>query len=158
MVKIINEYTIRLFMHRDMDPISDILKRIGWAHQSVEGERKSIESLKDAEDGEVFVAIRGVDIAGFIHVQHLRWNQLSYIHCLAVSPDCRREGVALQLTSHIEQIAQARGNRGVFMDTPIDNHGAIAFYEAQAYAEAYIMPSYYEDGVDGVAYIKLFKT
>ena len=60
--------------------------------------------------------------------------------------------------AHVEKEAEARENRGVFVDTPINNQAGIAFYNDQGYAEAYTMPSYYDDELDGVAFIKLFKS
>ena len=152
-----DECTIRLFIHEDMKQISELLKAIGWALQYVEGQKRSIEKLILDEEGEVFVAEHGNQILGFIQAQHYRWNLLSHVYGLVVSPDHRRRGIAATLLTHVEQVAQGRGNRGVFVDTPIDNHGARVFYQAQGYAEAYTMPDFYEEGLDGVTYLKLFK-
>lgn len=153
----INKYKVRPFVQKDMATISEIFTRIGWAPQYVEGQKKSIETLTKDEAGDVFVTTNGDDVVGFIHVQHLRWNCLSYVHGLVVSPDCRRQGIAHQLISQVEQAAQAHGNRGVFIDTPVNNLEAIAFYEAEGYVRDFIMPGYYEGNIDGVTYRKLFE-
>lgn len=49
-----------------------------------------------------------------------------------------------------------RSNRGIYLDTPVDNFGARAFYESTKYVESYIIPEFYRAGLDGVAYMKLF--
>ncbi|MBY0501614.1 MAG: GNAT family N-acetyltransferase [Alphaproteobacteria bacterium] len=150
-------YIIHSFVQINMNPIVEILNNVGWAPQYVEGQKRSIEKLILDEEGDVFVAKHDDHVLGFIQVQHHQWNRLSYIHGLVVSPDHRQQGIAATLLTHVEQVARDRGNRGVFVDTPGDNYGGRAFYKAQAYAEAYIMPDFYEEGLDGVSYLKLFK-
>jgi ribosomal protein S18 acetylase RimI-like enzyme len=152
-----NQFTIRPFVSQDLSKVEEILKHIGWAAQYVEGQKKSITRLLNDEEGQVFVALKDEEILGFIQVQHLRWNRLSYLHGLVVSPNYRRWGVASQLVLRVEEASQLRGNRGVFVDTPVDNLEGRAFYKSQGYQEAYIMPSYYEAGLDGVTYQKFFE-
>lgn len=151
------DYTIRTFTQKDMDKICEILTQTGWAPRYIEGQRRAIEKLTLDEEGDVSVAVKDNDIVGYIQVQHLRWNSLSYIHGLVISPKCRRQGIATGLMAHVEKDTQLQGNRGVFVDTPVDNQGARAMYIAKGYVEAYIMPSYYEDDLDGITYLKLFK-
>jgi ribosomal protein S18 acetylase RimI-like enzyme len=54
--------------------------------------------------------------------------------------------VAAALVAAAEGFARQQGGRGVFVDTPVNNHVARAFYHAQGYAEAYVMPEYYAPG------------
>src|ERR1700722_6701380 len=101
-------YTIRPFVQKDMDQIVEILKKIGWAPQYVEGQQKSIERLTSDEEGDVWVAVNEDLVIGFIQAQHHRWNRLSYIHGLVVSPDSHRQGIAGKLIIHVEQAAHKR--------------------------------------------------
>lgn len=151
------DFTIRPFTQKDRDEICEILTQTGWAPRFIEGQRKAIEKLTLDEEGDVSIAVRGENILGYIQVQHLRWNNLSYIHGLVISPTCRRQGIARALMAHVEKETKAWGNQGVFVDTPVDNQRARALYLATGYAEAYIMPSYYEDDLDGITYLKLFE-
>lgn len=150
-------YNIRPFTQKDMDKICEILTQTGWAPQYIEGQRRAIEKLTSDEEGDVSVAVMGDEILGYIQIQHLRWNSLSYIHGLVISPKCRRQGIASALMAHVEEETRIEGNRGVFVDTPVNNHGARALYVVTGYEEAYIMPNYYEDDLDGITYLKLFK-
>jgi ribosomal protein S18 acetylase RimI-like enzyme len=51
---------------------------------------------------------------------------------------------------------RAEGGRGLYVDTPVTNEIARSFYEALGYRQAYVMPEYYDEGLDGVTYLKLF--
>lgn len=151
-----DDYIIRPFTQKDMDKICEILTQTGWEPRYIEGQRRAIEKLTLDEEGDVSVAVKGDNILGYIQIQHLRWNSLSYIHGLVISPKYRRQGIASALMAHVEKATRTQGNRGVFVDTPVNNQGARALYVATGYAEAYIMPSYYEDDLDGITYLKLF--
>lgn len=153
----LKDFTIRSFDQSDMKDIADILRKIGWASQYVEGQQRYINKLIHDDEGNVYVSDKDGQVDGFIQVHHYLWNQLSSVPGLVVSPDYHRQGIGGDLMAYIEKESQIRGNRGVYVDTPVDNHEARAFYKAQGYAEGYIMPRYYEDGLDGVTYQKFFK-
>ena len=95
--------------------------------------------------------------AGFLYVQYYAWNQLCQIHGLAVDPDFQRQGIAAALVSRAEEFARSKRARGIYVDTPTSNIGGRKFYEATGYQLGYIMPRYYEDGMDGVTYQKFFE-
>jgi ribosomal-protein-alanine N-acetyltransferase len=84
------------------------------------------------------------------------WNRLAQVHGLAVAPGYQRQGVASALIAVTETFVRERGGRGVFVDTPVNNATARAFYTANGYAEAYVMPEYYAEGLDGITFLKLF--
>ncbi len=44
----------------------------------------------------------------------------------------------------------------MYVDTPVTNAAGRALYEALGYREAYVMPRYYGEGVDGVTYQRFF--
>ncbi len=48
--------------------------------------------------------------------------------------------------------------RGVYADTRLTNDSARNLYQALGYELAYTMPDYYDDGLDGASYLKLFPT
>lgn len=151
------EFTIRSFGQNDMKDIADILTKIGWASQYVEGQKRYINKLIHDDEGNVYVSEKDGWIVGFIQVHHHLWNRLSSVPGLVVSVDYQRRGIGGDLMSYVEKESQQHGNRGVYVDTPVNNHEARAFYKSQGYEEGYIMPRYYEDGLDGITFQKFFK-
>ncbi len=151
-----NKSIIRPFVQSDGEQISDILQKTGWANQYIDGQKRAIQKLLLDEEGEVFVVAIADLVVGYISVQHHKWNRLSYVHGLVVSSIYHKQGIAKKLLEHVEVQAKVRSNRGVYLDTPVDNFGARAFYESTKYVESYIIPEFYRAGLDGVAYMKLF--
>jgi ribosomal protein S18 acetylase RimI-like enzyme len=71
-------------------------------------------------------------------------------------PGLKRRGIASALVRHAEGFVLGEGGRGVHVDTPVTNGDAQSFYRALGYRQAYVMPEYYGEGLDGVTYLKLF--
>lgn len=135
-----------------------ILAKIGWAEQYASAAEQNMQSLsRDKENYGVYVAATGEIAAGFLYVQYYAWNQLCQIHGLAVDPDFQRQGIAAALVDRAEAFARSKRARGIYVDTPTSNAGGRKFYEAIGYQLGYIMPRYYEDGLDGVTYQKFFE-
>ncbi|HEX2996127.1 MAG TPA: GNAT family N-acetyltransferase [Anaerolineales bacterium] len=135
-----------------------ILAKIGWAEQYASAAEQNMQSLsRDKENYGVYVAATGEIAAGFLYVQYYAWNQLCQIHGLAVDPDFQRQGIAAALVDRAEEFARSKRARGIYVDTPTSNTGGRKFYEAIGYQLGYIMPRYYEDGLDGVTYQKFFE-
>ena len=138
--------------------IRRILAKIGWAEQYASAAEQNMQKLsRDKENYGVYVAAAGELAAGFLYVQYYAWNQLCQIHGLAVDPDFQRQGIAAALVERAEEFARSKRARGVYVDTPTSNTGGRRFYEAIGYQLGYIMPRYYEDGMDGVTYQKFFE-
>jgi ribosomal protein S18 acetylase RimI-like enzyme len=152
-----NQLNINPLQNGDDEFIAHILEGAGWASQYVESQLKYIQSLENKEDSEVWVASLNNEVVGFLTVQHHKWNRLSFVHGLVVSIGHQRHGIGGRLMKHVENTTRTRGNRGVFLDTPVNNMVARQFYKAVGYAESYFMPEYYEPGLDGVTLLKLFK-
>ncbi len=134
-----------------------ILRRIGWEEQYVHSAAANVRVFADSGPTRAaYVAEISGDCAGFVFVELHQWNMLAQIQGLAVEPSRQRQGVAQALVRRGEQFALAAGARGMFVDTPTDNLGGRAFYIACGYQEAYTMPRYYEDALDGVTYQKFF--
>ncbi len=149
--------TIRGFEPEDLPGIQALLADIGWEAHYIQGQAGSLLALQRDPNGRAWVASAGTDIIGYVTVLFAPWNRLAQVHGLAVAPGRQRQGVASALIARAEAFVREQGGRGVFVDTPVDNTRARAFYAANGYAEAYVMPEYYSEGLDGVTYLKLFK-
>ena len=137
--------------------IHRILTKIGWAEQYISSAEQNMQNLvQDKENYGVYLAITGEVAVGFLYVQYYAWNQLSQIHGLGVDPDFHRQGIASALVARAEEFAKSKNARGIYADTPTSNTRGRQFYEAVGYQPGYIMPRYYEDGLDGVTYQKFF--
>lgn len=146
---------IRTIEATDEASIRSALSAEGWAGPQIEGQLDAIERLAATEDGFVAVASESA-FCGFISMQVYAWNRLAQIHGLAVDGQQRRRGIASALVGAAEDFARSRRARGVIVDTPVDNQGARCFYEANGFTEAYRMPRYYSDDLDGVTFVKFF--
>ncbi len=141
--------------HREA--IAAVLINVGWEQRYIDGQLLAVEQFAmDAKDAAVFVAHQGAVFAGYISVQFYSWNRLSQIHGLVVDPSTRRRGIATSLVAEAERFVRNRGARGIYVDTPVTNTGARAFYTRQQYQQDYIMTAYYDADLDGVTYLKLF--
>ena len=138
--------------------IRTILIKIGWAEQYVTAAEQNMQNLStDKETYGVYLAVSGERAVGFLYVQYYAWNRLCQIHGLAVDVDFHRQGIASALVTRAEEFARSKKARGIYVDTPTNNNRGRNFYEAIGYQLAYIMPQYYEAGLDGVTYQKFFK-
>ena len=137
--------------------IRKILTEIGWAEQYISAMENAVGVFsKDKESYGVYLAIVNGEAVGYLHVQYYAWNQLCQIQGLAVSPEYQRRGAASALVRRAEEFARTKHARGIYVDTPTTNIGGRKFYEAVGYRFGYLMPRYYEDGLDGVTYQKIF--
>jgi len=96
-------------------------------------------------------------LSGFVCVEYREWNRLGQLQGLAVDPALKRRGIASDLIHRAEEFVRAEGGRGLYVDTPVTNEIGCSFYEALGYRQAYVMPEYYDEGLDGVTYLKLFQ-
>ncbi|HEX9387315.1 MAG TPA: GNAT family N-acetyltransferase [Anaerolineales bacterium] len=137
--------------------IRSILTKIGWAEQYISGMENAADVFsKDKENYGMYLAVSNGNAVGYLYVQYYAWNQLCQIQGLAVHPEFQRQGAASALVAHAEAFARSKHARGIYVDTPTTNTGGRRFYEAIGYQLGYIMPRYYEDGLDGVTYQKFF--
>jgi ribosomal-protein-alanine N-acetyltransferase len=136
--------------------ITEILREHGWSERQIEGQLEALAALATTDDGLALTAAADDTTAGFISLQVYRWNNLAQIHGLAVRRHLLRQGHATALLEAAEAFARDRRCRGIYVDTPVDNEGGRAFYEARGYAEDYRMTRYYADDLDGVTYVKFF--
>ncbi len=147
--------------------IGRVLEENGWERRYVAGQLAAIDDLtadgRPGVRGNVLVAVpeepespaRG-PVCGFVSVEFREWNRLGQLHGLAVAPSSKRRGVASALVLAAEGFVRDLSGRGLYADTPETNEAARHFYRALGYRLAYTMPDYYDDGLDGVTYLKLF--
>jgi ribosomal protein S18 acetylase RimI-like enzyme len=137
--------------------IRRILTKVGWAEQYISGMEVALDVFsKDTQTYGVYLAISNGIAVGYLYVQYSAWNQLCQIQGLAVEPQSHRQGIASALVARAEDFAKSKRARGIYVDTPTTNLGGRKFYEALGYDLGYVMPRYYEDGLDGVTYQKFF--
>jgi ribosomal protein S18 acetylase RimI-like enzyme len=149
--------TILGYSPEQRSSIRSILTKIGWAEQYISAMEDAADVFaKDKENYGVYLAVSNRNAVGYLYVQYYRWNQLCQIQGLAVAPEFQRQGVASALVLRAEEFAWSKNARGIYVDTPTTNMGGRKFYEAIGYQLGYIMPRYYEDGLDGVTYQKFF--
>lgn len=149
--------SISRFLPQHRELIARLLTKIGWEDRYIDGQLQAVEAFaRDDQNARVFVASEGEVFAGYVAVQFYEWNRLSQLHGLAVDPSMRHRGIASRLVEQAERFVIARGGRGVYVDTPVTNTGARAFYLSQGYRQDYIMTAYYDTDLDGVTYLKLF--
>ena len=152
-----NPVTILNYSPEHQPSIRRILTKIGWAEQYVSAMEDALTVFsRDTDVYGIFLAVSDREAVGYLYVQYYAWNRLCQIQGLAVSPEFQRQGAASALVSRAEEFARLKNARGIYVDTPVTNMGGRKFYEAIGYQPGYIMPRYYEDGLDGVTYQKFF--
>jgi ribosomal protein S18 acetylase RimI-like enzyme len=150
-------FTIINYAPNYQSSIRSILTKIGWSEQYFSAMEAAADTFsKDRENYGAYLAVANETAVGYLYVQYYAWNQLCQIQGLAVSPAFQRNGVASALVARAEEFALSKRARGIYVDTPVTNMGGRAFYAAIGYQPGYVMPHYYEDGLDGVTYQKFF--
>jgi ribosomal protein S18 acetylase RimI-like enzyme len=135
--------------------IRKILTNVGWAEQYILAMEEAVDVFsQDPETYGVYLAFSNDEPIGYLYIQYYAWNHMCQIQGLAVDPAYQRQGVASALVERAEAFARSKNARGVYVDTPTTNNGGRKFYESVGYRFGYLMPRYYEDGLDGVTYQK----
>jgi ribosomal protein S18 acetylase RimI-like enzyme len=142
--------------------VREVLAKNGWEEHYIAGQLAGLDVLSDdplpGRRGKVWVSEVEERLSGFVCVEYREWNGLGQLQGLAVDPAFKRRGIASALVRRAEQFVRREGGRGLYMDTPVTNEIGRSFYEALGYWQAYVMPEYYDEGLDGVTYLKLFAT
>lgn len=147
---------LRDLRETDEAAIREALAAERWTEDQIEGQIAAVRALARSDAGVVVVADEADSFAGFVSAQFYGWNRLVQIHGLAVTSDKTRQGIGTRLLEAAEGFARGNVARGVYVDTPMNNEATRAFYNANGYSEAYRMPRYYSDEVDGVTFTKFF--
>lgn len=149
-------YTLRPFELKDKEAVKTMLRGVNWPEHYVGVHANAAEKFLKDDEGDVWLATQGEQIIGLLAMKHQKLNSLTCVYTLAVASDFHRKGLGRALLEHAEKRAKEVGNRGVFLDTTDNNTFARLFYKAVGFHEAYTMPHYYLDDLDGITYLKLF--
>jgi ribosomal protein S18 acetylase RimI-like enzyme len=143
--------------------VREVLVKNGWEEHYIAGQLAGLDVFFSGDPlpgrrGKVFVCEVEERLSGFVCLEYREWNRLGQLQGLAVDPALKRRGIASELVHRAEEFVRAEGGRGLYVDTPVTNEIGCSFYEALGYRQAYVMPEYYDEGLDGVTYLKLFAT
>ena len=69
---------------------------------------------------------------------------------VAVSPDCRRQGIGRSLLADFRETARMRGATTAFLEVASDNPGARALYLRDGWDEVGLRRNYYAPGIDAL--------
>ncbi len=97
----------------------------------------------------------GSQLAGFIVAQR-HPKGMGHIVTIDTISSYRREGLGTLLMSEAEKRLYADGCKGMFLETAVDNIGAIKFYKKLGYFIVKTLPRYYQDKVDAFLMAKNF--
>jgi ribosomal protein S18 acetylase RimI-like enzyme len=140
--------------------VREVLAKNGWEEHYIAGQLAGLDVLSTeplpGTRSKVCICEVEERLSGFVCLEYREWNRLGRLHGLAVNPAFKRRGIASALVRRAEKFVRAEGGRGLYVDTPLTNEIARSFYEALGYRQAYVMPEYYDEGLDGVTYLKLF--
>jgi ribosomal protein S18 acetylase RimI-like enzyme len=137
--------------------IRTLLDAVDWEERYVQGQLEAVERGWNEPDAATYVSELSHDITGFVAVGLSRWNMLGRIDGLVVHPRYRRRGHGSALVAAAESFLGERSARGLYVDTPVSNHAARAFYVSRGYREDHVMSRYYGDDLDGVTYVRFFR-
>jgi ribosomal protein S18 acetylase RimI-like enzyme len=137
--------------------IRNLLQLAKWNLGQIEGQLEALSRLLDDVNGVVLFALEQNRIIGYILAQFYSWNRLGQIHGLMIHPECRNRGTASTLVKEVEIFMQAHQARGLYVDTPVNNVEGWSFYQKKEFQKAYVMPEYYDVGVDGITFLKIFR-
>ena len=94
---------------------------------------------------------RNNDLAGYL-CSWLIEKELQ-IQNLAVKPDYRRQGIAVQLINHVIKRSRISGLQAIFLEVRKNNKPAIELYRRFGFYHSGTRPNYYPDGEDALVMI-----
>jgi ribosomal-protein-alanine N-acetyltransferase len=77
-------------------------------------------------------------------------GDIAELQRIAVTPVCRRRGLASALLAAVVELAAREGCDRLLLEVRFDNAGALAFYAARGFVEVDRRPRYYRDGATAV--------
>ena len=96
-------------------------------------DRQYIEDLLDDEDVDVFVAVVKDAIVGSAMIRHERRGKRSNLLSLALLPCEQGRGYSKVILAKVEELAQKRGSRSVYLEVRVQNAPAIRLYHNSGY-------------------------
>ena len=108
---------------------------------------------RKVSDGDVFVAARGAEPAGYLRLEWL-WSRLPYIELVRVLVPHRRAGVGRALLAHAESEVASRGHAALYSSSQADEPEPQAWHRRMGFEEAGILVGVNEGGVGEVFFRK----
>lgn len=140
----------------DDHALRELIATVDWSPAQIAGQVGGAHRLLTGGGIVLFAKTDDGQLLAFASGEYYAWNQLAQIRGLVVHPAHQRHRYGALLVDRIEAFSREKGARGIYVDTPVDNLTARAFYEAIGYRFDYRMSEYYDEGLDGVTYLKIF--
>jgi ribosomal protein S18 acetylase RimI-like enzyme len=88
-------------------------------------------------------------VVGFL-VAHALPRGVGHVVTIDVLEEARRSGLGTRLIEECEARLRAVGCTAVYLETAVDNAGALRFYKRQRYTVLKTIPRYYLDSIDAL--------
>lgn len=102
----------------------------------------------------VLVAAEGGAVLGDLVLLQRAGSRRARIYSVVVAPAARGRGLGERLVAAAERAAAADGCAAVSLEVRADNAAARGLYAKRGYIEQRPLPSYYDDGADGLRLLK----
>lgn len=112
---------------------------LGWTYDAAK-----VARLIADPDVAALVAYDAQGLAGFALMQF--GDERAHLMLLAVHPRRQRQGVARRLLGWLQASARTAGIAELSLELRAGNAGARAFYRAQGFDDARLLPGYYRSG------------
>ena len=124
-------------------------KGIAYSHLELQfyiRSRKSRTLIAEADD----------EIVGFV-IGTSEPRRLGHIITIDVIPHRQRQRIGSRLLDEIERWLWDEGTEAIYLETPVDDTGAQAFYEKHGYFVLDRIEAYYKDSIDALVMMKTSK-
>ena len=108
---------------------------------------------RKVSDGDVFLALRGGEPAGYLRLEWL-WSKLPYIELIRVMEPYRRAGVGRTLLTHTEAEVARRGHTALYSSSQADEPEPQAWHRRMGFEECGLLAGLNEGGVGEVFFRK----
>ena len=124
-------------------------KGIAYSHLELQfyiRSRKSRTLIAEADE----------EIVGFV-IGCSEPRRLGHIITIDVIPHKQRQRIGSRLLNEIERWLWDQGTEAIYLETPVDDTGAQAFYEKHGYFVLERIEAYYNDSLDALVMMKTSK-
>jgi aminoglycoside 3-N-acetyltransferase I len=132
------DFHVRVLTREDVDPIRGMLAMFGEAFEDRETYTKAQPDdayLIDLLSSEAFIAVAAISgssvvggLAAYVLPKFEQARNEIYIYDLAVSSDCRRQGIATAMIEELKRVALAKGAYVIYVQADYGDDPAIALY------------------------------
>lgn len=115
---------------------------------------RAVKILSSMPD-QIYVAEKNGIVQGFVTLRLQGVGNIgAYVRMLAVHPNCRRQSIGCSLINYIQQEAEKRGDRNLFLICSTDNSSASNFYKSIGFEQVGILSDLVITGHDEILYRK----